>query len=101
MNDNLNYYIHESSFVDRNCSIGDGTKIWHFSHISKNVKIWKNVIVGQNIFVGEGVKIGDNCKIQNNVSIYAGVTLEEKVFCGPSCVFTNVKNPRADLEKKN
>ena len=96
-----NYFLHKSCFVDENVSIGNGTKIWHFSHISKNAKIGKNVIIGQNIFVGEGVKIGDNCKIQNNVSIYAGVTLEEKVFCGPSCVFTNVKNPRADLEKKD
>jgi len=95
------YFLHKSSFVDRNVKIGKGTKIWHFSHISKNVKIGKNVVIGQNTFVGEGVKIGDNCKIQNNVSIYQGVTLEKNVFCGPSCVFTNVKNPRANINKKN
>lgn len=94
-------FIHESSYVDEPCEIGEGTKIWHFSHILGHVKIGKNCVIGQNVAVGPDVSVGDNCKIQNNVSIYKGVTLEEGVFCGPSCVFTNVNNPRAEIERKN
>lgn len=96
-----NYFKHATSFVDANTKIGKGTKIWHFCHISENTKIGKNVIIGQNVFIGKNVVIGNNCKIQNNVSIYDGVKLEENVFCGPSCVFTNVLFPRANVEQKD
>lgn len=94
-------YIHESCFVDDGVQIGEGTKIWHFSHILKNSKIGKNCIIGQNASIGPDVIIGNRCKIQNNVSIYKRVTLEDEVFCGPSCVFTNVYNPRASIERKD
>lgn len=93
--------IHESAYVDLGCNIGTGTKIWHFSHILGNTRIGQNCSLGQNVVVGPDVIIGDNCKIQNNVSIYKGVTLEAGVFCGPSCVFTNVVNPRAEIERKS
>lgn len=92
-----NYFCHESSFVDDNVTIGDNTKIWHFSHVSSRVRIGKNCSLGQNVFVGNNVVIGDNVKIQNNVSVYEGVSLEEDVFCGPSCVFTNVRQPRSEF----
>ena len=96
-----NVFIHESSYVDEPCEIGEGTKIWHFSHILGHVKIGKNCSLGQNVVVGPDVSIGDNCKIQNNVSLYKGVVLQDGVFCGPSCVFTNVNNPRAEIERKD
>jgi UDP-2-acetamido-3-amino-2,3-dideoxy-glucuronate N-acetyltransferase len=92
--------IHESAYVDDGVEIGAGTKIWHFSHVLPRVRIGRNCSFGQNVVVGPDVTVGDNCKIQNNVSLYAGVTLEEGVFCGPSCVFTNVVNPRAEIERK-
>jgi UDP-2-acetamido-3-amino-2,3-dideoxy-glucuronate N-acetyltransferase len=92
--------IHESAYVDAPCSIGDGTTIWHFSHVLGNVAIGRGCSIGQNVMVGPNVAVGDNCKIQNNVSLYAGVTLEGDVFCGPSCVFTNVINPRAHVSRK-
>jgi len=95
-----NPWVHPSSIIDDGASIGDGTKIWHFSHIMKNVRIGPNCILGQNIMVGNGVTIGARCKIQNNVSIYSGVLLEDDVFCGPSCVFTNILNPRAHIDRK-
>lgn len=94
-----NYFVHESAIIDNGCHIGDETKIWHFSHIIKGTKIGKNCVIGQNVMIGPDVIIGDRCKIQNNVSIYEGVTLEDGVFCGPSCVFTNVHNPRAEIER--
>jgi UDP-2-acetamido-3-amino-2,3-dideoxy-glucuronate N-acetyltransferase len=94
------YFIHKSSYVDDNVEIGEGTKIWHFSHILAGAKIGKNCIIGQNVCVERGVTIGNGCKLQNNVSVYKGVTLEDEVFCGPSCVFTNVYNPRAFIERK-
>ncbi|WP_419797119.1 MAG: acyltransferase [Terasakiella sp.] len=94
-------FIHESSYVDDPCEIGEGTKIWHFSHILGRVKIGTDCNFGQNVVVGPDVTIGNKCKVQNNVSIYAGVTLEDGVFCGPSCVFTNVNNPRAEIERKS
>ncbi len=94
-------WVHPSSIIDDGASIGDGTKIWHFSHIMKNVRIGPNCILGQNIMVGNGVTIGARCKIQNNVSIYSGVLLEDDVFCGPSCVFTNILNPRAHIDRKS
>ena len=90
----MNYFAHETAVIDKGASIGDGTKIWHFSHISPGAKIGKNCKLGQNVFVQNDVSIGDCCKIQNNVSIYGGVTLEDHVFCGPSAVFTNITNPR-------
>lgn len=93
-------FIHESAYVDMPTEIGAGTKIWHFAHILKDCVIGKNVSVGQNVMIGPAVKVGDNCKIQNNVSLYNGVVLEDGVFCGPSCVFTNVNNPRAEIERK-
>jgi len=96
----MNYFKHKTAIVDENVNIGEGTKIWHFSHISENVKIGKNVIIGQNVFIGKGVIIGNGCKVQNNVSIYEGVKLENHVFVGPSVVFTNVKFPRANIEQK-
>lgn len=95
------FFVHKSSFVDDEVEIGDGAKIWHFSHILKGSEIGKNCIIGQNVMIGPNVKIGDRCKIQNNVSIYNGVNIEEDVFCGPSCVFTNVYNPRAFIERKD
>lgn len=94
-----NYFIHESSQIDDNASIGEGTKIWHFSHILSGSKIGKNCVLGQNVMIGPEVLIGDDCKIQNNVSIYKGITLENKVFCGPSVVFTNISNPRSFINR--
>lgn len=93
--------VHESAYVDDpDAAIGKGTRIWHFSHILPAVTIGEGCSLGQNVVVGPKVSIGANCKIQNNVSIYEGVTLEDGVFCGPSCVFTNVNNPRAEIERK-
>ena len=96
-----NVTIHESDYVDEPSEIGDGTTIWHFSHILKNVRVGQNCVIGQNVMIGPNVTVGDRCKIQNNVSLYSAVTLEDGVFCGPSCVFTNVFNPRAEIERKN
>jgi UDP-2-acetamido-3-amino-2,3-dideoxy-glucuronate N-acetyltransferase len=94
-------YVHESSYVDSGVEIGEGTRIWHFSHILEGSKIGRNCTIGQNVMIGPRVIIGDSCKIQNNVSVYEGVTLEDEVFCGPSCVFTNVYNPRAFINRKH
>jgi UDP-2-acetamido-3-amino-2,3-dideoxy-glucuronate N-acetyltransferase len=91
------YYVHPSAYVDEPCEIGEGTKIWHFCHVSKNAVIGRRCNLGQNVFVASDVIVGDNCKIQNNVSLYTGVELENDVFCGPSCVFTNVINPRSQI----
>ena len=90
----MNYFKHESAYVDDNCVIGEETKIWHFSHIQSGAKIGKKCVFGQNVNVGNNVSIGDFCKVQNNVSIYEGVTLEDYVFCGPSMVFTNILDPK-------
>ena len=100
MEDLKDVFIHESSYIDEQVSIGKGTKIWHFSHILSNSKIGSNCSLGQNVVVGPNVKIGNNVKIQNNVSVYDGVTIEDDVFCGPSCVFTNVINPRSSVSRK-
>lgn len=89
------YFVHESAYVDEGARIGRGTKIWHFSHVMPGAEIGENCTLGQNVFVASNVKIGNNVKIQNNVSVYEGVVLEDYVFCGPSCVFTNVKTPRS------
>ena len=94
-------FIHETSYVDENVEIGIKTKIWHFSHVLNNCKIGNNCSFGQNVVVGPKVKIGNDVKIQNNVSVYEGVTLEDGVFCGPSCVFTNVHNPRSEIVRKH
>lgn len=96
-----NVKIHESAYIDEPAEIGEGTRIWHFSHILPHVKIGRNGSIGQNVMIGPHVTVGDNCKIQNNVSLYQGVTLEDNVFCGPSCVFTNVNNPRSEIERKD
>ena len=98
---NSDNYVHESAYVDEDVEIGGGTKIWHFSHILKNSSIGKHCVIGQNVTIGPDVSIGNRCKIQNNVSVYNGVVLEDEVFCGPSCVFTNVYNPRAFIERKH
>jgi UDP-2-acetamido-3-amino-2,3-dideoxy-glucuronate N-acetyltransferase len=94
-------YIHPSSIVDDGSKIGFNTRIWHFCHIMKDAIIGKNCILGQNVFVGEGVQIGNGVKIQNNVSVYSGVTIEDEVFLGPSCVLTNVINPRSSIDRKS
>ncbi|MBI4848694.1 MAG: Gfo/Idh/MocA family oxidoreductase [Nitrospirae bacterium] len=94
------YYAHETALIDNGVQIGAGSKIWHFSHILKGSKIGDNCIIGQNVVIGPDSEIGSRCKIQNNVSVYKGVILEDGVFCGPSCVFTNVYNPRAFIERK-
>lgn len=95
----MNYFKHESSYVDENVTIGDGTKIWHFCHIQSNTIIGNKCSFGQNVNVAGNVKIGNGVKVQNNVSIYEGVELEDFVFCGPSMVFTNDMNPRAKYPK--
>ena len=94
-----NYFVHESSYIDDDVEIGEGTKIWHFCHIQKGARIGKNCSLGQNVNVSNHVIIGNNVKIQNNVSVYEGVELEDGVFCGPSCVFTNDLTPRAEFPK--
>jgi UDP-2-acetamido-3-amino-2,3-dideoxy-glucuronate N-acetyltransferase len=95
-----NVRIHESSYVDERVVIGEGTRIWHFCHVLGDVSIGRHCSIGQNVMIGPHVTVGDNCKIQNNVSLYEGVTLEGDVFCGPSCVFTNVINPRSAISRK-
>lgn len=92
---NPQYFVHESSYIDDNVEIGEGTKIWHFSHVQSGASIGKYCVLGQNVNVGNNVVIGNYVKIQNNVSVYEGVTLEDYVFCGPSMVFTNIIDPRS------
>ena len=94
-----NFFNHPTAIIDKNCVVGKSTKIWHWTHISESSIIGENCIIGQNVFIGEGVKIGNNVKIQNNVSVFSGVEIENNVFCGPSVVFTNVKNPRSFLPR--
>ena len=93
--------VHESAYVDEPCEIGAGTRIWHFSHVMRDSRIGRDCVIGQNVMIGRNVVLGDRCKVQNNVSLYDGVSLEDGVFCGPSCVFTNVNNPRAEIERKS
>ncbi|MBT4500244.1 MAG: N-acetyltransferase [Gemmatimonadetes bacterium] len=95
------YFAHETACIDQPCEIGEGSRIWHFSHIMSGATIGADCNIGQNVYVDLGAVIGDGCKLQNNVSIYKGVILEEGVFCGPSMVFTNVINPRAFIERKH
>ena len=94
-------FVHESSYVDDNVTIGARTKMWHFSHILNNCDIGEDCSIGQNVVIGPNVAVGNRVKIQNNVSVYEGVSLEDGVFCGPSCVFTNVNNPRSDIVRKD
>jgi UDP-2-acetamido-3-amino-2,3-dideoxy-glucuronate N-acetyltransferase len=96
-----NYFVHESSYVDDGAVIGTGSKIWHFCHIMPGAIIGERCNLGQNVVVMSGARLGNNVKVQNNVSIYAGVVLEDDVFCGPSCVFTNVVNPRSHVSRKS
>lgn len=95
------YFVHESSYVDDNTNIGKNTKIWHFSHVMSDCEIGEKCNIGQNVVISPGVKIGNGVKIQNNVSVYTGVICEDDVFLGPSCVFTNVVNPRSFIERKS
>lgn len=97
----MTYTIHPSAIIDDGARIGEGSRVWHFVHVCAGALIGKRVSLGQNVFIGNQAVIGDDCKIQNNVSVYDNVTLEEGVFCGPSMVFTNVYNPRAQIERKN
>ncbi len=99
MSEEKKFFVHESSYVDDGVTIGEGTKIWHFSHISKGASIGSGCNLGQNVFVGNDVRIGNKVKIQNNVSVYEGVELEDYVFCGPSMVFTNVRTPRCEFPR--
>lgn len=94
------YYVHPSAIVDEGCKIGKGSKIWHFSHIMPDCMLGENCNIGQNVVVSPGVVLGNNVKVQNNVSIYTGVTCEDDVFLGPSCVFTNVTNPRSGVNRR-
>ena len=100
MKTNINYWSHESAIIDDGATLGEGTKVWHFSHVCSGATIGEGCSLGQNVFVGNRVVIGNRCKIQNNVSVYDNVTLEDDVFCGPSMVFTNVCNPRAAIIRK-
>jgi UDP-2-acetamido-3-amino-2,3-dideoxy-glucuronate N-acetyltransferase len=93
--------VHESSYIDEPVVIGEGSTIWHFCHVLGDVSIGRNCSIGQNVMIGPKVRIGNGCKIQNNVSLYEGVVLDDDVFCGPSCVFTNVINPRAHVSRKD
>jgi UDP-2-acetamido-3-amino-2,3-dideoxy-glucuronate N-acetyltransferase len=95
------YIAHQSAYIDQPCTIGAGTKIWHFCHVMPQAMIGEHCTLGQNVMVASGVRIGSNCKIQNNVSLYTGVELEDDVFCGPSCVFTNVINPRSQIVRQS
>jgi UDP-2-acetamido-3-amino-2,3-dideoxy-glucuronate N-acetyltransferase len=99
--ENIEYFAHESSYIDEGCTIGKGTKIWHFSHIMSNCKIGKKCNIGQNVVISPDVVLGNNVKVQNNVSIYTGVICEDDTFLGPSMVFTNVINPRSAITRKD
>ena len=96
----MNYFAHPSAVIDEGCEIGDGVKIWHFSHLMIGCKIGENCNIGQNVFIGSAVVLGKNVKVQNNVSIYQGVICEDDVFLGPSMVFTNIVNPRSEIIRK-
>ncbi len=101
MADQKEYFSHPTSIVDDGCKIGRNTKIWHFSHIMQDAIIGDNCNIGQNVVISPGVVLGNNCKVQNNVSVYTGVLCEDDVFLGPSCVFTNVINPRSAISRKD
>ena len=101
MSDSHPFFAHESAYLDEGCTIGAGTKIWHFTHIMSGAIIGERCNLGQNVVISPGVVLGNNVKVQNNVSIYTGVILEDDVFCGPSMVFTNVVNPRSHVSRKD
>ena len=101
MSNSTTYFSHETAIIDKGCIIGDGSKIWHFSHLMEGAKIGENCNVGQNVFIANDVVLGNNVKVQNNVSLYSGVQCEDDVFLGPSMVFTNVKNPRSAIVRKD
>ena len=101
MSQDGDFFQHDTACIDPGCQIGGGTKVWHFSHIMAGARVGRNCTLGQNVFVDRKVVVGDGCRIQNNVSLYTGVILEDRVFCGPSAVFTNVINPRAFIERKH
>jgi UDP-2-acetamido-3-amino-2,3-dideoxy-glucuronate N-acetyltransferase len=96
----MNYFVHETAIIDPNCKIGNDTKIWHFSHIMSGSEIGKKCNIGQNVVISPGVILGNNVKVQNNVSVYSGLICEDDVFLGPSCVFTNIINPRSAINRK-
>ncbi|MCB0477792.1 MAG: N-acetyltransferase [Crocinitomicaceae bacterium] len=97
----MSYFAHETAVIDEGCQIGDGTKIWHFSHIMSNCELGESCNIGQNVVVSPGVKLGRNVKVQNNVSLYTGVICEDDVFLGPSMVFTNITNPRSAIVRRD
>ena len=101
MSNSTTYFSHETAIIDKGCIIGNGSKIWHFSHLMEGAKIGKNCNIGQNVFIANNVVLGNNVKVQNNVSLYSGVQCEDDVFLGPSMVFTNVKNPRSAIVRKD
>ncbi len=101
MSDSNTYFSHPTAVIDDGCTIGNGTKIWHFSHLMERAEVGKNCIIGQNVFIANNVVLGKNVKVQNNVSLYSGVICEDDVFLGPSMVFTNVKNPRSAVVRKD
>ena len=100
MNDDEASFVHPTAVVDEGVSIGAGSKVWHFCHVSGGATLGRGCVLGQNVFIGANVRIGDNVKLQNNVAVYEGVELEDDVFCGPSCVFTNVSNPRSEIVRR-
>lgn len=95
----MNYFKHESAYVDEGAVVGDGTKVWHFSHVQKGARVGRNCILGQNVHIASGAVVGDGVKIQNNVSVYGGTVVGDCAFLGPSCVFTNVTNPRSEVNR--
>ena len=101
MSNSTTYFSHETAIIDKGCIIGNGSKIWHFSHLMEGAKIGKNCNIGQNVFIANDVVLGNNVKVQNNVSLYSGVQCDDDVFLGPSMVFTNVKNPRSAIVRKD
>ena len=101
MSNSTTYFSHETAIIDKGCIIGNGSKIWHFSHLMEGAKIGRNCNIGQNVFIANDVVLGNNVKVQNNVSLYSGVQCEDDVFLGPSMVFTNVKNPRSTIVRKD
>ena len=101
MSNSTTYFAHQTAVIDDGCSIGNGSRIWHFSHLMEKARIGKNCNIGQNVFIANDVVLGNNVKVQNNVSLYSGVMCEDDVFLGPSMVFTNVKNPRSTIVRKD